>query len=101
MPVSTSVAVAPTFTRDGAARVCELLGEGGHVRDGVCGGVLGAYVGHARVGSFAGFGEGVVARVKVFAFLARVDEVSEEELEGVDGRKERGRKGGRRREGNI
>jgi hypothetical protein len=48
------------------------------VRDVVCGGVLGAYVGHARVGSFAGFGEGVVARVKVFAFLVRCDEVSEE-----------------------
>jgi hypothetical protein len=48
------------------------------VRDVVCGGVLGAYVGHARVGSFAGFGEGVVARVEVFAFLARCDEVSGE-----------------------
>jgi hypothetical protein len=71
LPVSTSVTVAPTFARDGAARVCELLGEGGHVRDGVCGGVLGAYVGHARVGSFAGFGEGVVARVEVFAFLVK------------------------------
>jgi hypothetical protein len=48
------------------------------VRDVVCGGVLGAYVGHARVGSFAGFGEGVVARVEVFAFLVRCDEVSGE-----------------------
>jgi hypothetical protein len=37
--------------------------------------VLGAYVGHTRVGSFAGFGEGIVARVEVFAFLARFDEV--------------------------
>ena len=78
MPVSTGVAVTPRFTRDGAARTCELLSEGGHVRDGVCGGVLGADVGHARVGSFAGFGESVVARVEVFAFLAKFDGVSGE-----------------------
>lgn len=72
LPVSTGVAVAPSFARDGAARACDLLGEGGHVRDSICGGVLGTYAGHTRVGSFAGFGEGIVARVEVFAFLVKV-----------------------------
>ena len=32
-------------------------------------GVFGADGGHAGVGGFAGFGEGVVARVKVFALF--------------------------------
>jgi hypothetical protein len=72
------VAIASAFAGDGAARACDLLGERGRVRDGICGGVLGAYAGHTSVGSFAGFGEGVVARVEVFAFLARFNEVSGE-----------------------
>jgi hypothetical protein len=52
------------------------------VGDGVCGGVLGANVGHSGVGGFAGFGEGIVAGVEVFAFLLRVDSVSESTSEG-------------------
>lgn len=44
---------------------------GGQVRDVLGHGVLGADVGDANVGGFAGFAEGVVARVEVFAFLGR------------------------------
>jgi hypothetical protein len=46
------------------------------VRNGVCGGVLGANVGHARVRGFAGFREGVVTGIEIFAFLLRVSRVS-------------------------
>ncbi len=39
------------------------------MRDVFCLGVFGADGGDTRVGGFAGFGEGVVARVEVFALL--------------------------------
>jgi hypothetical protein len=77
------VTVDGAFYGDGAATgVCKLLGKGRHVRDGVCGWVLGANIGHARVGGFAGFGEGIVARVEVFTFLFRLGEVSGNVSEG-------------------
>jgi hypothetical protein len=47
----------------------ELVCERGEVGDGVGGGVFCADGGHAAVGGFAGFGEGVVAGVEIFAFL--------------------------------
>lgn len=47
-------------------------GGGGEVGDIFSLGVLGADGGHACVGGFAGFGEGVVAGVEVFAFLLMV-----------------------------
>lgn len=46
-------------------------GGGGQVRDVFGLWVLRADGGDARVGGFAGFGEGVVAGVEVFAFLER------------------------------
>jgi len=71
------VAVAGAFCGDGTATgVCKLLGKGRHVGDCVCRGMLGANIGHARVGGFAGLGESIVAGVEVFAFLLRLGEVS-------------------------
>jgi hypothetical protein len=52
-------------TRDG-------VGQGGHVRDVFSVRVLGADGGHACVGGFACFGEGIVAGVEVLAFLESV-----------------------------
>jgi hypothetical protein len=43
---------------------------------GICGGVFGADVCHARVGGFAGFRESVVARIEVLAFLLQAHSVS-------------------------
>jgi hypothetical protein len=43
---------------------------------GICGGVLGANVCHTRVGGFAGFREGIVARIEVLAFLLCAHKVS-------------------------
>jgi hypothetical protein len=53
----------------GRAGVGVLLRE---VRDGVWGGVLTAEAADERIVGLAGFGEGVVARVKVFALLELV-----------------------------
>ena len=78
------MAVAGAFYGEGvAARVCKLLDERGHVRDGVCGGVLSPDICHAGVGGFAGFGEGIVAGVEVFAFLLKLYEVNGSASEGL------------------
>lgn len=51
--------------------------ERGGVRDVVGAGVLGADGCHAGVAGFAGFGECIVAGVKVFAFLLLVSGILE------------------------
>ena len=84
------MAVASTFCRDGVAGgVCELLGKWGHVGNVVRGGMLGTDGGHAGVGSFAGFREGIVAGVKVFAFLLQLDEVSYCNEKSCEGKEQR------------
>lgn len=88
-PALTAKPREHVLTTDGAANLA-ILRWAGSVAGGGCGevgdvfwkGVLGADRGDANVGGFAGFAEGVVARVEVFTFLERVRRVCEVE-EGV------------------
>jgi len=78
-PALTAKPREHVLTTDGAANLA-ILRWAGSVAGGGCGevgdvfwkGVLGADRGDANVGGFAGFAEGVVARVEVFTFLKLV-----------------------------
>ncbi len=75
VPAGDDAAVAVAVAVAGGDGAVGAHGAGGRqVRDVFREGVLGADGGDAAFGGFARFGEGVVARVEVFALLGRAGE---------------------------